>query len=420
MTPTGVGLVLVEGEDADGRIMNQDAFGIPTRRGATAISPTEYVAGAMSRTRAIANGRRPSAIGVTWSDESESEASLFLKSLTDAGFDNIVAVRSPEAGEALARGIGRAVGYEQTAVCLLEPESVVVSVVETHDGAVQTIAHQEHDTDAELVDWLAEVFDINDWHPECLIVVGPESDSDVFTKQVEQALDLPVFAPPEAELALARGAALASAQTPEFDLEHLDDFTLAGLEEYDATQDAEPERERRSWPSPYSAAVGMLGVGLATFVVSVSLAVSGGGSDTHTPRPASTPSPIAQAVPPAAPAPIALTPPSAARPSAPVAVPEQTPAPEVQVSAPEEDVSAGVEQQSAVEPAPPADAPAPADATPPAGENVPLPPSTETPEKPPLLTRILSHVPGLHGGVNDSPAPTTPADPPPADVQPTP
>ena len=58
MTPTAVGLVLVEGHGADGEIMDQDAFDVPTRRGATAISTSEYVAGAMSRTRAMAHGRR--------------------------------------------------------------------------------------------------------------------------------------------------------------------------------------------------------------------------------------------------------------------------------------------------------------------------------------------------------------------------
>lgn len=75
MTPTAVGLVLVEGEDADGEIMDQDGFDVPTRRGAAAISTSDYVAGAMSRTRAMADGRRPHAIGVTWSEESAPEGS---------------------------------------------------------------------------------------------------------------------------------------------------------------------------------------------------------------------------------------------------------------------------------------------------------------------------------------------------------
>src|SRR4051794_11386244 len=185
MTSAAVGLVLVEGHEADGEIMDQDAFDIPTRRGATAISSSDYVAGALSRTHAMAGGRRPSAIGVTWSDESEAEASLFLKSLAEAGYHNVVAVRSPEAGEALARGIGKAVGYPQTAVCLLEPETIVVSVVDTEDGAVQTIKHPGTDIGSGITRWLTRVFDKNAWSPECLIVVGP--DADEFTTRLEIA-----------------------------------------------------------------------------------------------------------------------------------------------------------------------------------------------------------------------------------------
>src|ERR1700739_3863030 len=211
MTPTAVGVVLVEGHGADGEIMDQAAFDVPTRRGAAAISTSEYVAGAMSRTRAMANGHRPHAIGVTWSDESELEASLLLKSLTDAGFDNIVAVRSPEAGEALARGVGRAVGYQQTVVCLVEPENVVVSMVDIHAGAVETGTHPDPVPSHALIDWLSDVFAVNGWHPECLIVVGPDAGLSALATELERSLDLPVFAPPEGELALARGAALGSA-----------------------------------------------------------------------------------------------------------------------------------------------------------------------------------------------------------------
>src|SRR6185312_8769310 len=176
MTPTAVGLVLVEGHGADGDIMDQVAFDVPTRRGATAISTSEYVAGAMARTRELANGHRPHAIGVTFSDDFELEASMLLTSLTDAGFDNIVAVRSPEASEALARGIGRTVGYQQIAVCLLEPGSVVVSMVDTRDDAVQSVAHHQHGSAQDLIGWLTDVFDANDWHPQCLIIVGPDAD----------------------------------------------------------------------------------------------------------------------------------------------------------------------------------------------------------------------------------------------------
>jgi hypothetical protein len=392
MTPTAVGLILVEGHGAEGEIMDQAAFDVPTRRGATAISTSEYVAGAMSRTRAMANGHRPHAIGVTWSDDSELEASLLLKSLTDAGFDNIVAVRSPEAGEALARGIGRAVGYQQTAVCLLEPESVVVSMVDTYDGAVETVAHHDHDTDGELIDWLSDVFDVNGWHPECLIVVGPEADLTALATRLEKALGLPVFAPPEAELALARGAALASAHGPH--------FTHGGH----GLSSTGHRGRTRSRPLPYTAGLTMLVVGVVAFVVSVSL-VAALNTVPHTTTAqqsaATPPTPpvVAQVVaPPAATRRVEAAPPPEAAPVLPPA-PSPTPTVETPVTSAEE-VSAGQPEQAPDDVAAPAQeaAPAPDGAPPPV--NAPPPGAPTAPqapgEKPPLLTRILSHIPGLH------------------------
>jgi hypothetical protein len=387
MTPTAVGLVLVEGHQGEGDIMDQAAFDVPTRRGATAISTSEYVAGAMSRTRALADGHRPHAIGVTFSDDSELEASLLLKSLTEAGFDNIVAIRSPEAGEALARGIGRAVGYQQTAVCLLEPESVVVSMVDTYDGAVQTVAHRGPDAETGLIDWLSDVFDVNDWHPECLIVVGPDAGLTALAKKLEQALRVPVFAPPEAELALARGAALASADGPEFS------FGDDGL------SDARTNVRGRAWPLPYTAALTMLVVGILAFVVSISLVaglkLTAGSRMAIAEQPAAkppAPPPVSQVVaPPAAPPPVEVAPPPEA---APVPSPEPSAVPSVEQPVSQaEEVSAGQpeeapapEQAPAPEPAPPVYIP------PPAAPTVPAAPAA----KPPLLTRILGRIPGLH------------------------
>ena len=415
MTPTAVGLVLVEGHGADGDIMDQAAFDVPTRRGATAISTSEYVAGAMKRTRAMANGHRPHAIGVTWSDDSELEASLLLKSLTDAGFDNIVAVRSPEASEALARGIGRAVGYRQTAVCLLEPESIVVSMVDTYDGAVETVAHQDHVTDPGLIDWLSDVFSVNGWHPDCVILVGPDAGLTALAQQLEQSLGLPVFAPPEAELALARGAALASAHTPELG------FGTYGV--LGGVLGADRNGRRRSLRRPYIAALTMLIVGILAFVVSVSLVAglqltaNAGSRPPTAQQSAATPQAppvVAQvAVPPAAPRPVQTPPPPQAAPAQPSSPPvvEAPLNPINQVSADQPaQLPAGVAAQPP-DAAPPPDAASPPDAAPP-----PDPGQPAQSAKPPLLTRILSHIPGLHAPdpqpMPADPPPSTPAGPP--------
>jgi hypothetical protein len=398
MTSTAVGLVLVEGHEADGEIMDQDAFDVPTRRGATAISSSDYVAGALSRTRAIAEGRRPSAIGVTWSDDSELEASLFLKSLTEAGYQNIVAVRSPEAGEALARGIGRAVGYQATAVCLLQPESIVVSMVNTDDGAVQTVEHLQKDIGSDVTRWLTRVFDLNGWDPECLIVVGPDADLGEFTKRLERALGIPVFAPAEAEFALARGAALASAQSP--------DGTAAS--------GRRSRRAGRAGSVAHTTALAMLVGGTATFVVSVCLAAglkltATSSETTPSTPPAATPTVAAtlgEAVP-------ASALPSVQPSPADIGIePEQQPS----TPPPEDAQTAGApaQDQIALDSAPPDAAPPAAPEPPPA--DPPLPPQGQDSQAP-LLTRVLEHVPGLHP---DSAPPANQPPAPPESPAPTP
>ena len=127
VTPSAVGLVLVEGQDADGATVDREAFEVGFRGRTSALQTSHRAAAAVRRSEAIAatRGHRLHSIGVTWSDNANTEASLLLKALIDSGFDNVVPVRLPEATEALARGIAEVVGYGTTAVCVLEPETVL-------------------------------------------------------------------------------------------------------------------------------------------------------------------------------------------------------------------------------------------------------------------------------------------------------
>jgi hypothetical protein len=329
--------------------------------------------------------------------------------LTEAGYQNVVAVRSPEAGEALARGIGKAVGYRQTAVCLLEPDTIVVSLVNTEDEEVQTVQHPENATGNGLTRWLSDVFDRHDWTPECLIIVGPDAGLSEFTPRLERALGIPVFAPAEAEFALARGAALASAQGP--------DAALA--------IPSSTSRGRRPRSISHITALTMLVGGTTTFVASLCLAaglkLTPTSSETHTTTPpAATPAePATLAVPP-----VSALPSVAPLPVEVAAVPEPPP----ETAAPED------AQQAVANP--PEDAPAPdqapvdgapADALPPSAPEPPAPDASVPPtvpaadgSKPPLLTRVLSHVPGLHpdpqppAAQNPAPAPAPPDGAPPS------
>src|SRR5215217_9275014 len=140
--------------------MDGDAFDVRFRGRSSALQTSEQAAAAVLRSEAVAatRGHRLHSIGVTWSDEADAEASLLLKSLSESGFDNVVPVRLPEATEALARGIADVIGYEITAVCVIEPDAVVVLIVDTTDGAVQTAVNHAVTTDEDLARWLSSIF----------------------------------------------------------------------------------------------------------------------------------------------------------------------------------------------------------------------------------------------------------------------
>jgi hypothetical protein len=311
MTPTSVGLVLVEGQDADGATMDRDTFAVANG----AIQSSEQATAAVLRTEAIAatRGLRLHSIGVTWSEDADVQASMLMKSLSDSGFDNVVAIRMPEATEALARGIAEVLGYATTAVCVIEPDSVITLVVNTIDGAVQTAFNHDITCDEALISWLSTVFTRADWAPEALVVVGSTGGFEPILHQLEDALSVPVFAPEEAKLALARGAALASAQSTEMPLDLFDDGFVVDARNDSRQRHALAARSGRSRALSTVGPVAMLAVGAVTFVVSVSIAISLQLSPTRVAQPHE-PVPAAQVEKPVAVRPV-LPPPVAVPPS---------------------------------------------------------------------------------------------------------
>jgi hypothetical protein len=417
VTPSAVGLVLVEGQDADGATMDRDAFEVHCRGRAGALQTSEQAAAAVLRSEAIAatHGHRLHSIGVTWSDDADAEASLLLKSLFDSGFDNVVPVRLPEATEALARGIAEVIGYSTTAVCVLEPETVIALIVHRHDGAVQTSINHRIVTEEHLIRWLSTVFTRADWQPEALVMVGSGGDDELMPI-LEEALSVPVFAPAEAQLALARGAALVSAQKIDFAFSD-------GAQDFDER----PALGRRRRQLGQAGPLALLVAGVLTFTVSASVAVSlqlapKKDAATSQPRPAAktsaeTPAAATHALPPVA------------IPSAPVVqvLPPPPPeAPPVEVAAPPvySEAPVGIpEAPEGVTDAPPVEgAPPEAPATP-LPETPPLPPEQLAPqvapapvERPGIISRIRDR---LHGvGRDDEVQPAPEPAPPPTDAPP--
>jgi hypothetical protein len=90
VTPSAVGLVLVEGQDADGATVDRDTFDVGFRGRASAAQTSEQAAAAVLRSEAIATTRGTVSIpSVSPGRRRQHRASLLLKS-TDSGFDNVV------------------------------------------------------------------------------------------------------------------------------------------------------------------------------------------------------------------------------------------------------------------------------------------------------------------------------------------
>jgi hypothetical protein len=219
MTPTTVRMVLVEGEQADGLTMDHDVFDITAVAPSATSSASDQVIAAILGTQesAVASGHRLVTTGVTWSDY--AEAAVLREALAARGIEDVALVSELHAAGALAQAVGRAVGYETTALMFIERGTATLSVVETADGSiVKVVSRSLHSADAMAV--LTEMvtsLEARKSRAQGMFVVGSGVDVTSVKAHLEQVVSLPVISPGEPELALARGAALASASAPRFD-----------------------------------------------------------------------------------------------------------------------------------------------------------------------------------------------------------
>lgn len=211
LTPSTVGLVLVEGSEADGATVDHNALDIRGLAPARTDDICADVVKAVRRAERVAaeHGLRLTTIGVTWSSGAATESAVLLKKFADAGFVDVVPVRLPHATDALARRVAGIVGFDTTGVCVLEPD-VVQAMTVAGDSPVQTTVSRGIETVAGLTSWLSDIFDTADPRPDALVVVGSAVDLDSVLPKLERALAVSVFTPAEPGLPLARGAALAS------------------------------------------------------------------------------------------------------------------------------------------------------------------------------------------------------------------
>ncbi|BAX90698.1 hypothetical protein MSG_00534 [Mycobacterium shigaense] len=221
MAPASVQMVLVEGENADGALIEEDEFAVTAAADSDPTALPDQVISAILGTRegAAEAGFDVASIGVTWTDQ--VQAAVLRDALSAHRLDNVMLVSSFLAATALGQFVGGAMGYERTAVLFVEPETATLAVVETSDGSIVDLYKERIEAESYdeaiaqltgMVYWLEE----QAWAPGGVFVLGSGVDVAPIIPALASASSLQVNAAEEPATALALGAALASANAPLF------------------------------------------------------------------------------------------------------------------------------------------------------------------------------------------------------------
>jgi hypothetical protein len=218
MAPATIRMVLIEGENADGVTVDEDNFDLGLgNRQSTLSGPDQLIAAILgTRQGATEAGYQLTSIGVTWTDH--RDAAALATALAARKIDNVMLVSAFLAAAALAQTVGNAMDYEYIAMLFVEPSTATLALIDSADGSVtdvQRLPLRRPDRIAELASMIAGL-DAPETDLQGLFVVGCGVDIVPIKRALEAVSRLPVSAPEEPDMALARGAALASANAPLF------------------------------------------------------------------------------------------------------------------------------------------------------------------------------------------------------------
>ncbi|RFZ13414.1 hypothetical protein DSM43518_01268 [Mycobacterium marinum] len=216
MEPGAVRLVLVEGIDADGVTVEEDTFELDTAdrsQGAPAAAVAALIG---TREGAIEGGYRLMSAGVTWTDPTDVAALRAELAGHDAG--SVMLVSPLLAAAALAQTVGCALDYEYIAMLFVEADSATLAVVDIGDGSIVDLHRRSLGAESTAADLTSLVGGLATAQSvaEGVFVVGCGVDIVALKPVLEAATSLVVSVPEEPDMALARGAALASANAPLF------------------------------------------------------------------------------------------------------------------------------------------------------------------------------------------------------------
>ncbi len=213
IAPGTVRLVAIEGQDADGVTVEQEEFEV-----GAAGNAVDRVIDAIGGTRegVVEGGHRLSSTGVTWTNPADVAALRAAINASDLG--DVMMVAPLLAAAALAQTVGDALAYERIAMLFVESASATLAVVEVGDGSIVDL-HRRRITGtaapAELATMVAGL-DAGGSAADGVFIVGCGADIVALKPAIEAATSLRVTGPEEPDMALARGAALASANAPLF------------------------------------------------------------------------------------------------------------------------------------------------------------------------------------------------------------
>jgi hypothetical protein len=217
-----VRMVLVEGENADGVTVEEETFEVTVADGSATSGAPEQVIAAILGTRegAAECGYQLMSTGVTWTEP--TEVAVLRDTLAIREIRGVMLVSPLLAAAALTQTVGQAMDYGHTALLFAEPESATLAVVQSTDGSIVDL-HRQHvrcaspsaDVVAELAAMIAALDGLES-RPDGVFIVGCGVDIVPIKQQLDALVAVPVIGPEEPDMALARGAALASANAPLF------------------------------------------------------------------------------------------------------------------------------------------------------------------------------------------------------------
>jgi hypothetical protein len=213
MAPETVRMVLVEGVGAGGVTVDQDDFNVTGDAAAVAAADRVVATILGTRESAAQGGYRLLSSGVTWTDQ--VDAAALRNALAARKVENVMLVSAFMAAAALAQAVGSATNCARTALLFVEPANATLAVVDSSDGSIHDVHRQPlpDGDDAALAQLTAMVSGAESMkaRPDGVFLVGSGVDIPSIKPTLEAATSLSLTAPEEPEMALARGAALASA-----------------------------------------------------------------------------------------------------------------------------------------------------------------------------------------------------------------